>query len=544
MKRRTRILGAAVVSAMLLAACGGDDSGDDASSPSEPANSVGSETTDGDDAPTDTTETDGGDADEPTEEAPEDLTPEVVVAISNDPSPIDPIQLVTPTDRVVASAVFEPLVEFSEDGELVPGLALTWESDDAQTWTVTLREGVEFSDGTPFNADAVVANYERAQNPDINARTADLSVLDTINVIDDHTLEFVMTQRLASFPAFLNDVFSNMISPAVLDGDVAANPVGTGPFILENRGSDEISFTRNPNYWDEGNPKSERIVYRIIPDTQAQLAALQAGDVDVMTNTGDATNAQAADLDGVEVIIKPGIGTMHIFLNAQEPPFDDVRARLALAHATDREAYVQFTNTAGDGEIVDGPFPSGMPVSGSPRADAWPEYDPARAQEILDEIGGLSFTMLTYNVGAYPLQAQLLQDMWSQSGIEMEINLQDAQTVVADAASRNMTALLSAWSGRPDPDLNAYRYLHSEASTSPSGIQDDVLDDLLIRARETPDVEERRELYQQLIDRIAEIVPVIYLEGLPKSVIVREDVGGVVMPPDGNVRPQHLYIES
>jgi peptide/nickel transport system substrate-binding protein len=107
-----------------------------------------------------------------------------------------------------------------------------------------------------------------------------------------------------------------------------------------------------------------------------------------------------------------------------------------------------------------------------------------------------------------------------------------------------MSALLAAWSGRPDPDLNAYRYLHSEAATSPSGIQDDVLDDLIIRARETPDVEERRELYQQLIDRIAEIVPILYLEGLPKSMIVRDDVGGVVMPPDGNVRPQYLFIES
>lgn len=524
MRRGTRLLGVLVTLAMLLAACGDSGGGDSLASP-------GTSTADGDEV--------SSDSNEPTE-----LTPEIVIALSNDPSPIDPIQLVTPTDRIVASAVFEPLVEFSDEGELIPGLATSWESDDAQTWTVELREGVTFSDGTPFDAAAVVANYERAKNPDINARTADVSVLGTINVIDDHTVEFVMTQRLASFPAFLNDVFSNMISPAALGGDVATNPIGTGAFLFESRTADSITFTRNPNYWNEGHPKAERLVFRIIPDIQAQLAALQAGDIDVMPNTGDSTNAQAANIPGLEVFTEPGIGTMHIFLNTTEPPFDDVRARMALAHATDREAYVQFTNTTGDGEIVDGPFPSGMPVSGSPRAEEWPAYDPDRARELLDEIGGLSFRMLTYNVGSYPLQAQLLQDMWSKSGIEMEINLQDAQTVVSDAASRNMTALLSAWSGRPDPDLNAFRYLHSAAATSPSGIQDEVLDDLLVRARETPDLEERRGLYQELIDRIAEIVPIIYLEGLPKSMIVRDDVGGVVMPPDGNVRPQFLYLES
>src|SRR5690606_30573730 len=114
----------------------------------------------------------------------------------------------------------------------------------------------------------------------------------------------------------------------------------------------------------------------------------------------------------------------------------------------------------------------------------------------------------------------------------------------ADGQSRNHDAFMAAWSGRPDPDLNAFRYLHSSSSTSPAGIQDDVLDDLVERARRTADLDERRDLYQQVIDRIAEIVPIIYLEAAPKALIARQEVGGVVMPPDGNIRPQYLYIES
>lgn len=533
-----------MASVLFVAACGGDDDDDTSATPDA---SVVADEPDQSPPPDDSSVGDGSPATTAGESAdtdpPAELTPEVVMSINSDPSPLDPILLVTPEDRVLSLAVFEPLVELSDDGELVPGLATSWESEDAQTWTVTLREGVEFSDGTPFNADAVVANYARAQDPEKNARFADVSALDSITIIDDYTLEFLMTQPLASFPAFLNDGFSNMVSPSVLDGDVGANPVGTGAFMLERRGPDEISFVRNPNYWNPEQPRAERLVYRIIPDPQAQLAALQAGDIDLMTNTNDSANAQAEPLDGVEVLSKPGIGTMHVFLNATRPPFDDVNARLALAHATDREAYVQFTNSDGEGEIVDGPFPSGMPVSGSPRAANWPAYDPELARQMVDELGGLSFTLLTYTVGSYPLQAQLLQDMWAQAGIDVEIELQDVPTVVADAAARTMDAVLTPWSGRADPDLNAFRYLHSAADTSPSGIKDDVLDDLLVRARETPDLDERKALYQQLVDRIAEIVPVIYLEGLPKSVIHSSDLAGVVMPPDGLIRPQYLYIE-
>lgn len=559
MIRKHRVVAVAIAIALAVAACGGDDDAGSASSSAaaqsssestsspvrtEPAGSAPSTGT----GTSDATTIDGTNAGATGThvEAPKERTPELLLGLGTDPSPIDPVQLLTPVDRIVASAVFEPLVELSEDGQFVPALATSWESADAKTWTVKLREGVTFSDGEPFDADAVVANYDRAKDPARNPRPANTSTIESVTAVDSHTVEFVLTQPLGSFPAFLNETYSNMVSPAVLarTNDVGSNPVGTGPFVLEQRSADSISFTRNPTYWGASQPYSDRIVFRIIPDTQSLFAALQAGDIDLITKTDDTTNAQAEGVDGIQVIRTPGLGTMHIFLNTTKPPFDDVRARLALAHATDREAYVAFTNTDGQGEIVDGPWPSGMPVTGAAHTDKWPAYDVEAARALVDEIGGLSFTMLTYNAGGYPLQAQLLQDMWADAGIKMEIKLADAQTVVADAGNRNLTALLSAWSGRPDPDLNAFRYLHSSSTTSPSGIADDVLDDLIVRARATTDEAERKDLYQQLVDRLAEIMPIVYLEGLRNSVVTSTSVKGVVVPPDGNIRLQYLYKEE
>ncbi|MFT3852503.1 MAG: ABC transporter substrate-binding protein [Ilumatobacteraceae bacterium] len=528
---------AALTLVTAVAAC---SSGGDSDSSSPPASTTAP-------APSGSTAGTGGTTGAPTTgEAPAERSAEVVLTIPNDPAPLDPIRLVTPTDRIVASAMMEPLVELDDTGKLVPALATSWDTTDAQTWDVKLREGVTFSDGTPFDAAAVVANYDRSRDPARNPQAAGLAALiKTVTAVDDHTVQFSLAEPMASFPALLNDTYSNMVSAALLaeTNDVGAKPIGTGPFTLTERNASEIVFTRNPNYWNPELPRSERVVFKIIPDTQSQLAALQAGDADVIAGTGATTNEQAAAIDGLEVTQVPGIGTLHIILNTVDAPFSDQRARMALAHATDRDALLLFNDPQGDGEIVDGPWPSGMGLTGAAKAKTFPAYDPAKAQALVDELGGLHFELLTYNVGTYPLMAQFLQDMWAKSGITVEIKAVDVQTVVAETTARSMSATLTTWSGRPDPDLNANRYLNGSLNT-PTGLKDPTMDDLLNRARHATAEAERKELYQQVVDRISEIMPILYLSGLNKSTVTTDEVGGIYLPPDGNLRVQHLYIKG
>jgi peptide/nickel transport system substrate-binding protein len=472
----------------------------------------------------------------------------LTLSIANDPSAVDPLALVTPTDRQVAAAVYEPLVELNQDGQLVPALALSWDSPDAKTWTVTLRPAVEFSDGTAFNATAVIANFDRARaSKTCSACLASLGVITATTRIDDLTVQFDLKAPLASFPAYLNDTYSSMVSPAGLaryGNDIGKHPVGTGPFVMVRRDAQGFGFDRNPTYWDAGKPYLDGLDMRIIPDQQGAFAALQAGDVDVLANTNDTLNSQAATDPRMRVIQVAGLGTNSISLNSSKAPFDDLRARQAVAMATDRDTLLRLTHPGATYERVDGPWPSGMPVTGAAESSRFPPYDVERAKQLVTEVGGISFTLETYNVGSFPQQAQALQSMWGQAGIKAEIQLADAATVVADATAQRPQALLSTWSGRPDPDLNAYRYLHSNVG-SPAVPSDPELDHLLDQGRTTVDPAARKEIYQKLVDRIGQVVPIVYFDGLKKSVIVNSDtVGGGTPPPDGNVRPAGLWNRS
>jgi peptide/nickel transport system substrate-binding protein len=467
------------------------------------------------------------------------------IAISNDPSPVDPLSLVTPTDREVALAVYEPLVELGKDGQLVPGLALSWDAPDAQNWTVKLRPNVKFSDGTPFNADAVIANYTRARTSKTCAAcAASLGVVNDITKTDDLTVVFALKSPNAAFPAFLNDTYSNMVSPAALaqyGDDIAKHPVGTGPFLMTSRDAQGFVFDKNPNYWDAGKPYLDGVDMKIIPDPQGGLAALRAGDVDIIHNTTDVINSQVAGNPADQVIQVPGLATTHIFFNNSKAPFDNIKARQAIAYATDRDALLKLTHPGGTPERVDGPWPSGMPVTGAAESAKFPAFDLEKAKGLVSEIGGLSFTLETYNVGQYPAQAQALQSMWGQAGIKVELQVADATTVVADATAQRPQALLTQWSGRPDPDLNAYRYFHSGVR-SPVALNDPKMDELLDRGRTTMDPVARKQVYQDFVDYLAETLPAVYFDGLKKSIAINtESVGGATPPPDGNIRLDTLW---
>jgi peptide/nickel transport system substrate-binding protein len=346
----------------------------------------------------------------------------LTLAIANDPSAVDPLALVTPTDRQVASAVYEPLVELSTNGQLVPALALSWDSPDAKTWTVRLRPAVTFSDGTHFNADAVIANFDRARaSKTCSACVASLGMIAATIRTDDLTVQFDLTAPLASFPAYLNDTYSNMVSPVALaryGNDIGEHPVGTGPFVMTRRDAQGFDFERNPSYWDAAKPYLDGLNMRIIPDQQGVVTALQAGDVDGITNTSDIANSQAATEPRMRVIQVAGLGTNQISLNNATAPFNNLKARQAVAMATDRDTLLRISHPGGTFERVDGPWPSGMPVTGAAVSSQFPPYDLERAKQLVGEVGGISFTLETYNVGSFPQQAQALQSMWGQAGIK------------------------------------------------------------------------------------------------------------------------------
>lgn len=186
----------------------------------------------------------------------------------------------------VLDHIFDTLFQMTPEGKVVPSLATSFEAmPDGRTYRITLREGVTFTDGTPFNAHAVKANLERILDPASQAAFASLiSPITEINVIDDLTVDLVTGEPFGPILTHLTHSGLAMISPAVLEKGnehVAANPVGTGPFVLKEwRQGERIVLAKNDNYWRErGN--IEELVFRVVPDDGARLVELEAGTADI-----------------------------------------------------------------------------------------------------------------------------------------------------------------------------------------------------------------------------------------------------------------------
>ncbi|MFW3169006.1 ABC transporter substrate-binding protein [Geodermatophilus sp. CPCC 206100] len=401
------------------------------------------------------------------------------------------------TDEDGSNARIEP--HQAESGEI---------SDDGLTLTVTLREGIQFSDGTPLDADAVKFNWERALASACTCKPVWQLAPEGIQVVDPLTVSVSFTQPnaavLASFPV------SNvnwMISPTAVEEQgqdaMALTPVGAGPFtVVENQLSSTLVLERNEDYFREGLPYLDRLTFQSIGGDQPAYQALLAGQAQAYEGlTTTPLLEQAQSNDQLQVTVQPATSPYVIQLNTKTAPFDDVRAREAIYAATDFEA------------IAEGLFGGQYPVSQGftapggkfyePEVEGYPEYDPDRARELVQELGGLQVTLGT--LGAY-VATQVntaLQTQWQEVGIDVTIEDYSLNTLVQEFTGGTWQAMLQT-AGAWDPAAGvgvSFRF----ASTSPfSGIADPQMDQLLTDAAASLDEDERADLYRQAAEYIAE----------------------------------------
>ncbi|MBJ7454152.1 MAG: ABC transporter substrate-binding protein, partial [Blastococcus sp.] len=252
----------------------------------------------------------------------------------------------------VAWTIYDPLMHRTEDGALEPYLAESLEPNAELTeWTLTLRPDVQFHDGTPLDAQAlktIFDDYLKAPGANTAASLAEVTSLD---VVDDLTAVYRLSQANAAFPELLISPPGWPFSPTAAAGageDAGAEPVGTGPFRFVSWQRDSnLVVEKNEDYWQEGLPHLDRITFRPIPDEDTRLASLQSGDVDVMQSLRQGTVIRARDLEGVDNYEHLGSNSGGGTVNTSKPPFDDVRVRQALAYALDQEALIEVLGGAG-----------------------------------------------------------------------------------------------------------------------------------------------------------------------------------------------------
>lgn len=364
---------------------------------------------------------------------------EIRVGLALEPSSIDPHYHNLGPNNAFALHVFDPLVAQDESQQLVPGLAESWEAIDDTTWEFKLRQGVTFHDGTPFNADDVIFTFERAPEvPNSPSSFALYTKGKTLTKVDDHTIHISTPEP---YPLMPNDVSTiSIISKESAEGATTGDfnsgeaAIGTGPFrFVEWVPGDRIVIEKNPDYWGE-EPQFDRVTFRPISSPPARVAALLAGDVDMIDQvpTPDIERLQ----QDPDIHVSQGVSNRVIYLHmdqfredspfvtgVEKNPLLDANVRKAISLAINREAIVA--------SVMEGvAIPAGQLLpegffGRSPTLEP-DSYDPERAQELLTAAGypdGFGLTLHSPN-DRYINDAEIAQavgQMLTRIGIETAV---------------------------------------------------------------------------------------------------------------------------
>lgn len=457
------------------------------------------------------------------------------------------------SDAQRAFAVYGALVGMNATtGEVDPILAESLTpNDDFTGWTLVLRDGLLFSDGSPFDADAVRVNWERIQDP--ASRSPGLALATSIasmEAIDARTLQITLKEPNAHFDNGVSRQALNYIASAeaISSGhDLTSEPIGAGPFVMDSWVRDDrMRLSRNANWYDAPRPYLDTLEFRVVSDEDQRADTFLTGGAHVMFTTEAQQIARVTDeSDGPSIITSLSMGQVLSF-NTTKAPFDDARVRRAVAIGVDREEMAK----AAEGESVD--FASHFAVEGSP----WfvedapvPEYDPEEAERLLSEYAADNGGPVRFTVSASPTNrnqqiAKFLQASLNQlDGIEVDVRTGDFPTFVGWALQGDFE--MTIW-GFPtiDPDPGLYNSIRGGVSTNIQQFANADIDDALDAARATDDHDERLELYSEVHRILAEELPFVPLTNTNHGYIASTAFDGLSVYEDGILRVDQLWRKS
>ena len=437
----------------------------------------------------------------------------LVAAIAGEPDQLDPHKTSAYFSFEVLENVFDTLVEPDANLQMQPALADSWEvSPDQLTWTFRLRPGVTFHDGTPLTADDVVFSYRRI----IDEQLTNSDKFSSVTAVEAPDPATVVLRVNRPTPNMLTNLggFKGMaiVSRAnVESGQIATNPIGTGPFrFLGQKSGDSISLGANPSYWG-GPPGVSGVTFRFISEPSTALSALQAGEIDWTDSVPPQRVTQLRDDESLELAVTPSNDYWYLALNEAREPWNDVRVRQAIAYAIDRDAIVQATSygTAAKNQLA---IPEGNPWF-TPY-DRYSSGGVVKARDLLQEAGAAPPSLDMLVTTEYPetvTAAQIIADNLAPLGITVNIRTVDFATWLDEQNSGNFDMLMMGWLGNIDPDDFYYAQHHTDGTSNAQKFSNPEVDRLLDAGRVDTDETSRKAVYAKAATLIADEVSYIYL---------------------------------
>ncbi len=458
---------------------------------------------------------------------------EIRVGYTQDALTLDPANPGNRDTETIIRNMYDALLTRDAQMRVVPELAESWKQIDPVTYEFHLRDGVRFHDGSPMTAEDVKFTFERVMSGKIggmtNPRKDLLGPLKSIEIVDPHTVRLVLSAPWPLLPAMLpfQEIVCEAFVKKVGDAGMVTQEDGTGAFQLKEwvRG-DRIVMERFTGYYGGssaippmGPAKVDRVIYKVMPDNASRVAALLAGDLDIINNLPVTAINQVRANSGTTVMTVNGTRSFFLAINNNRPPFTDVRVRQALNHAVDRKLIIA--------KLMNG---LATPLNGVLSPDAFGfdpnlteyKYDPAQAKTLLAQAGASNLSLTLDTDGASKDVAEAIASMMSRSGITAKVQVWETAVIVpiwGNAEKRKDHDLfLTSWGNASlDPSDIMMPAVHGGGRGNRAGYENKEVDKLLDQAELETDQAKRREIYVKVQEMVHNDAPWVFL-WLPQDV--------------------------
>lgn len=482
-------------------------------------------------------------------------TPRGVIVVGQvaEPKSLDPATVTAVNDFRILLNLYDGLVRYKSGTlEVEPALATQWTiSPDGTEYTFTLREGIRFHDGSDFNAEAVVFNFERMLNEDHpyhNTGPFPLSFffgsVQSVEAVNANTVRFTLDAPYAPFLSNLAYPTGLIASPDAImqhGADFGRNPSGTGAFeFSEWRANESVLVTRNDNYWD-GAAASEAVIFRPLTDANTRVAEMLSGGLDLMVEVPPVALSQFQSAD-FRVVEQAGPHVWFLILNAKEGPFTDKRVRQAVNYAINKEALVNDV-LEGTAAVAAGPTPPAFAWAYNESLQPYP-YDPDKARALIREAGveGESLTFYVTEGGSGMLDpvamGTAIQADLAAVGFDVNIETYEWNTFLGEVnpgLEGKADLAEMAWMTN-DPDTLPFLALRTEAWPDKGGFNSGYysnpeVDRLLEAARASTDQSERARLYKEMQVIVQEDAPWVFVANWKQNAVTSASVQDFELEP-------------
>lgn len=477
------------------------------------------------------------------------------ISIYADITGLDPHDTSDTLSYSIQSGIFERLFQFDNKMKLVPRLATGYTSNDTATeFVITLREGITFQDGAPFNADAVKANLDRLADQSKGLKRNSLfNMVQSVTVLSPTQVKIELNKSFGAFVNTLAHPSAVMHSPEALkkypdEAQLRVNPVGTGPFkFTEWQQGKDVKLVKFDNYWQKGWPKVDSVTFYPTPEDSTRVASLKSGQVDAVYPLPSDLIGTVQNDSKLAIQRDPSIYQFWLAMNNLRPPLNDIRVRQALNYAINRDIWLKV-GFAGMGVPASSAMAPDVQFFARQTSPNY-TYNPEKAKALLKEAGyanGLSLKLWTTNRTDYIRSAQFFKQQLEQVGVKvtvtpMDSGMRNAKLFgVKDPKDAEFDLFYNGWSPSTGDADWALRPLFATESWVPvaynvSYYSNPVTDKAITAGLATADADKRAAAYADAQRQIWQDAPVVFL-GSPDNVVGKtKNLDGVYMLADGSL---------